>query len=391
MRINRIKLAMTTEQTLSAHPAGVALGSFNSAKTMTSIARSTTFSERLLDTAMRGICLAAGLLGLASLNNEAHAQTPAVLNLYSARHYQTDEALYANFTKQTGIRINRIELGDEPLLQRLKNEGANSPADVVLLVDAARLWRAQIDGLFQPIQSKLLETSIPPQLRANDGSWFGFSTRARVIVYNRSAVRAEDVDTYEKLADPKNRGKVCTRSGSHPYMLSLIGAMVERSGEPATEAWARGMVANMARPPRGGDTDQIKAVASGECGVALTNTYYWVRLLRDPKERETVAKVGFLWPNQQTSGTHVNVSGGGVARNAPNRENAVRFLEYLASPQAQAYFADGNNEWPVVKGAEVANPALASLGSFKAESVPIGSVGKGQIAAQRILDRAGYR
>ena len=358
---------------------------------MTSIPRATNFCERLLETALRGICLAAGLLGLASLNHEAHAQTPAVLNLYSARHYQTDEALYANFTKQTGIRINRIELGDEPLLQRLKNEGANSPADVVLLVDAARLWRAQIDGLFQPIQSKVLESSIPPQLRANDGSWFGFSTRARVIVYNKSAVRAEDVDSYEKLADPKNRGKVCTRSGSHPYMLSLIGAMVERSGEAATEAWARGMVANMARPPRGGDTDQIKAVASGECGVALTNTYYWVRLLRDSKERDTVAKVGFVWPNQQTSGTHVNVSGGGVARNAPNRANAIRFLEYLASPQAQAYFADGNNEWPVVKGAEAANPALASLGTFKAETVPIGSVGKGQIAAQRILDRAGYR
>jgi len=353
--------------------------------------RATVCGGRLLESALRSVCLAAGLLVLASLSNEAHAQSGAVLNLYSARHYQTDEALYANFTKQTGIRINRIELGDEPLLQRLKNEGANSPADVVLLVDAARLWRAQIDGLFQPIRSKQLEQSIPAQLRASDGSWFGFSTRARVIVYNTATVRAEDVDSYEKLADPKNRGKVCTRSGSHPYMLSLIGAMVERSGEAATESWARGMVANMARPPRGGDTDQIKAVASGECGVAMTNTYYWVRLLRDSKERETVAKVGFLWPNQQTSGTHVNVSGGGVARNAPNRANAIRFLEYLASPQAQAYFADGNNEWPVVKGAEAANPALASLGSFKAESVPIGSVGKGQIAAQRILDRAGYR
>jgi iron(III) transport system substrate-binding protein len=262
---------------------------------------------------------------------------------------------------------------------------------VVLLVDAARLWRAQIDGLFQPVQSKVLESGIPAQLRANDGSWFGFSTRARVIVYNKATVRPTDVDTYEKLADPKNKGRVCTRSGSHPYMLSLIGAMVERNGEAATEAWARGMVANMARPPRGGDTDQIKAVASGECGVALTNTYYWVRMLRDPKERDTLAGVGFLWPNQQTSGTHVNVSGGGVARNAPNRANAIRFLEYLASPQAQAYFADGNNEWPVIKGAEAANPALASLGTFKAESVPISSVGKGQIAAQRILDRAGYR
>ena len=360
---------------------------------MISTIRAIAGGERVLETALRGMCLAAILLGLAAVHSEAQAQAQAggVLNLYSARHYQTDEALYANFTRQTGIRINRIELGDEPLLQRLKNEGANSPADVVLLVDAARLWRAQIDGLFQPVQSRVLESGIPAQLRANDGSWFGFSTRARVIVYNKATVRPTDVDTYEKLADPKNKGRVCTRSGSHPYMLSLIGAMVERNGEAATEAWARGMVANMARPPRGGDTDQIKAVASGECGVALTNTYYWVRMLRDPKERDTVAGVGFLWPNQQTSGTHVNVSGGGVARNAPNRANAIRFLEYLASPQAQAYFADGNNEWPVIKGAEAANPALASLGTFKAEGVPISSVGKGQIAAQRILDRAGYR
>jgi iron(III) transport system substrate-binding protein len=322
----------------------------------------------------------------------SQAQQPE-LNLYSARHYQTDEALYRNFTQQTGIRINRIELGDEPLLQRLKSEGANSPADVVLLVDAARLWRAQIDGLFQPIDSKVLNERIPANLRANDGSWFGFSTRARVIVYDKAKVKPQEVDTYEKLAEPGNKGRVCTRSGSHPYMLSLIGAMAERNGEAATEQWARGVVANMARPPRGGDTDQIRAVASGECGVALTNSYYWVRLMRstDPKDREVVDKVGFVWPNQATSGTHVNVSGGGVARHAPNRANAIRFLEYLASPQAQAYFADGNNEWPVVKGVQVNNPALAALGNYKAENVPTSSIGKGQIAAQRILDRVGYR
>jgi iron(III) transport system substrate-binding protein len=323
---------------------------------------------------------------------QSRAQQP-VLNLYSARHYQTDEALYGDFTKQTGIKINRIELGDEPLLQRLKSEGANSPADVVLLVDAARLWRAQIEGLFQPIESKMLNERIPAKLRSNDGTWYGFSTRARVIVYNKSTVKPEQVDTYEKLAEPVNKGKVCTRSGSHPYMLSLLGAMVERGGEAAAEAWARGMVANMARPPRGGDTDQIRAVASGECAVALTNSYYWVRLMRssDPKDKEVVDKVGFIWPNQSTSGTHVNVSGGAVARHAPNRANAIRFLEYLASPQAQAYFADGNNEWPVVKAVQVNNAALASLGEFKAENVPLSSIGKGQIAAQRILDRAGYR
>jgi iron(III) transport system substrate-binding protein len=338
-----------------------------------------------------GLLVVAAVVSLL-VPDSGQAQQP-VLNLYSARHYQTDEALYATFTKQTGIRINRLELGDEPLLQRLKSEGANSPADVVLLVDAARLWRAQIEGLFQPIDSKILSERIPAQFRANDGSWYGFSTRARVIVYDKAKVRPQEVDSYEKLADPINKGRVCTRSGSHPYMLSLLGAMVERSGEAAAEAWARGMVANMARPPRGGDTDQIRAVASGECGVALTNSYYWVRLLRsdDPKDREVVQRVGFLWPNQATSGAHVNISGGGVARHAPNRAAAIRFLEYLATPQAQAYFAEGNNEWPVVKGAETHNAALASLGKYTAEGVPVSSIGKGQIASQRILDRVGYR
>jgi iron(III) transport system substrate-binding protein len=349
-------------------------------------------AEIWLERGMRWTFAIGLVLGVLAQASDVRAQDK-VLNLYSARHYQTDEALYSNFTKQTGIRINRIELGDEQLLQRLKSEGANSPADVVLLVDAARLWRAQADGLFQPIRSKVLEERIPAKLRSDDGTWYGFSTRARVIVYDKATVRPEDVDTYEKLADPKLKGKVCTRSGSHPYMLSLIAAMIERLGEAQTEAWARGVVANMARSPRGGDTDQIRAVASGECGVALTNSYYWVRLARsaDPKDREVVAKVGFVWPNQATSGTHVNISGGAVARHAPNRDNAIRFLEYLASPEAQAYFANGNNEWPVAKGAELNNPALAALGSFKQEEVPLSAIGKGQVAAQRILDRVGYR
>jgi iron(III) transport system substrate-binding protein len=176
-------------------------------------------------------------------------------------------------------------------------------------------------------------------------------------------------------------------------MLSLIGSMVERIGEVKTEEWARGVVANMARPPRGGDTDQIKGVAAGECGVALTNSYYWVRLMRssDPKDKEVVSKVGFVWPDQDGAGTHVNVSGGGVAKQSPNRANAIAFLEYLSSPEAQTYFANGNNEWPVVKGANVNNPQLASLGSFRQENFPISTIGKNQIVAQRILDRVGYR
>ena len=326
----------------------------------------------------------------------AHAQEN-VLNLYSARHYQTDEQLYSNFTKQTGIKINRIEADDNALLERLKNEGKNSPADVILLVDAARLWRAQIEGLFQPVKSKVLDSRIPANLRGKDdgngAEWYGFSTRGRIIVYNKATVKPEDVSTYESLADPKNKGKVCTRSGSHPYMLSLIGSLVERNGEAATEKWAQGIVTNFARPPRGGDTDQIKGVASGECGVALSNTYYYVRLLRStkPEDKELMSKVGFVWPNQQTSGTHLNISGGGVAKNAPHREAAIKFLEYLASDEAQTYFANGNNEWPVVAKAAVNNPTLESMGKFKAENISIATIGKNQIAAQRILDRVGYK
>jgi len=319
------------------------------------------------------------------------------LNLYSARHYQTDEALYSDFTKKTGIKINRIEADDNALAERIKSEGANSSADVILMVDAARLWRAQIDGFFKPIHSKYLGSRIPPNLGskpdAEGSTWFGFSTRARLVVYNKAKVSQQDVDTYESLSEPINRGKVCTRSGAHPYMLSLIGAMIERRGEVATEEWAKGMVANMARPPRGGDTDQIKAVASGECGVALTNSYYLVRLLRSskPEDQEIVSKIGFVWPNQKTTGTHINIAGGGVAKNAPHPQAAIQFLEYLASDSAQEYFADGNNEWPVVKSVKINNEGLKLLGSFKAENISVAAIGKNQIAAQRLLDRAGYK
>jgi iron(III) transport system substrate-binding protein len=315
------------------------------------------------------------------------------LNLYSARHYQTDEALYTNFTKATGIKINRIELGDEPLLERLRSEGAKSQADVILLVDAARLWRAQSEGLFAPVDSKVLRDRIPAQYRAQDNSWFGFSTRARVMVYNKAAVKAEDVDTYAELADPKNKGKLCIRSGSHPYNLSLFGSMIARSDEASTEKLLKGMVDNMARAPKGGDTDQIRAVASGECGVAVTNTYYWVRLLKStkPEDKEVISKVGIVWPDQAGNGAHMNLSGGAVAKNAPNRANAIKFLEYLASDEAQGYFANGNNEWPTVKGVAVKNAELESLGKFKADELPVSAIAPRTVVAQKLLDKVGFK
>ncbi|WP_096696218.1 extracellular solute-binding protein [Polaromonas sp. AER18D-145] len=322
-----------------------------------------------------------------------------VVNLYSARHYQTDEALYNNFTKTTGIRINRVDADDAGILARLKAEGAASPADVILLVDAARLAKGDSEGLFQPIKSPLLEKAIPAQLRAQatpEGTtWFGFSTRARVIVYDKLKVNKADVDTYEELADPKNKGLLCTRSGSHPYNLSLFGAVTEHLGAAQAEEWLKGMVANMARPPKGGDTDQIKGVASGECGIAITNSYYLARILRSsaPEDKAIADKVGVVFPNQQSWGTHVNIAGAAVAKNAKNSANAVKFMEYLASPDAQNYFANGNNEWPAVAGVKVSNAALQAMsgGSFKSETIPVSTVGANQVKVQQMLDRVGYK
>ncbi len=337
--------------------------------------------------------LACALLAGASL---AHAQDK-VLNLYSARHYQTDQALFDAFTRKTGVRIQRIEAGDEALLERLRNEGRNSPADVVLLADAARLWKAQIEGLFQPVKSAVLESRIPPTLRGKDdgagSEWFGFSQRARIIVYNKGNVNPALVQNYEDLARPDLAGKVCTRSGAHPYMLSLIGAFSEHHGEQKAEEWAQKVVGNFARKPRGGDTDQIRAVASGECGVALTNSYYLARLMRSDKDadKDVVAKIGAVWPNQSSFGTHVNVSGAGVAKHAPHRADAVRFLEFLASDEAQRHFVDANNEWPVVKSVKARNEALDALGEFKADTLPVASIGRAQVTASRIIDRVGWR
>ena len=342
------------------------------------------------------------LAALALVWGAAAQAQEQVVNLYSARHYSTDEALYNNFTKATGIKINRVDADDAGIIARLKAEGSASPADVILLVDAARLWRGEQDGLFLPIKSKLLEDAIPANLRAApaaDGGIprFGFSTRARVVVYDKVRVKREDVDTYEELGDPKNKGKLCIRSGAHPYNLSLFGAVTEHLGPEKSEAWLKGMVDNMARAPKGGDTDQIKAVAAGECQIGVTNSYYLARMMRsnNPEDRAVVEKVGVVFPNQNSWGTHVNIAGAAVARHAKNQANAVKFLEYLASPSAQNYFANGNNEWPVAKGVNTDNPALKSMtggsGQFKSETIPISAVGANQVKVQQMLDRVGFK
>jgi iron(III) transport system substrate-binding protein len=354
------------------------------------------FSTGKTASAAAALCL--GLAALATTPTPAHAQEQ-VLNLYSARHYPTDEALYSGFTKATGIRIQRVDADDAGILARLRAEGAASPADVILLVDAARLWRAEVDGMFRPIKSPALEKAIPANLRAkptDEGTaWFGLSTRARVVVYDKIKIKREEVDTYEKLADPVNKRRVCTRSGAHPYNLSLFGSLVEHLGPQKTEAWLKGLVDNMARAPKGGDTDQIRAVAAGECSVAITNTYYLARLMRSakPEDKAVAERVGVVFPNQNSWGTHLNIAGGAVARHAKNVPAAMKFLEYLASPEAQNHFANGNNEWPAAQGVSFDNPALKAMtgGSFKSELVPISRVGMNQVAVQQMLDRVGFK
>ena len=343
-------------------------------------------------------CLALATAAFFGAVGNVNAQEQ-VVNLYSARHYQTDEALYTNFTKATGIKVNRVDADDAGILARLKAEGTASPADVILLVDAARLWKGDVEGLFKPIKSAALEAAIPAKLRAKETAegttWFGFSTRARVVVYDKLKVKKADVDTYEELADPKNKGLLCTRSGAHPYNLSLFGAVTAHLGEAKAEAWLKGLVANMARDPKGGDTDQIKAVASGECGIALTNTYYLARIMRSstPEDKAVADRVGVVFPNQDSWGTHVNIAGAAVAKNAKNTANAIKFMEYMASAEAQNYFANGNNEWPAVSSVKVSNPALQAMtgGSFKSETIPISAVGGNQLKVQQMLDRVGYK
>jgi iron(III) transport system substrate-binding protein len=337
------------------------------------------------------ISIAAAVGALALSASLGFAQQK-VLNLYSSRHYQTDEALYANFEKSTGIKINRIEGLEDPLIERMKNEGDKSPADVLITVDMGRLLKAKEAGLFQPVKSAVLDEKVPRELRASDGTWYGFSVRARPIFYAKGKIDPKDIANYEDLANPKFKGKVCTRAGNHPYMISMLSSIIAANGNEKAEAWAKAVVANMARAPKGGDTDQIKGIASGECEIAVGNTYYFARLLKSdkPEDKAVVEKVGVVFPNQTNRGAHINISGAGVAKYAPNKDAAIKFLEYLASTEAQNYFANGNNEYPIV-GSVTDNAALKAMGEFKRDPLPMDQVGKNYTAAAQMFDRVGWK
>ena len=319
------------------------------------------------------------------------AMAAGELNLYSSRHYDTDERLYSDFTDLTGITINRIEANADELIARMQAEGMNSPADILMTVDTSRLERAKDAGVLQSIESAVLETRIPENLQDADNQWFGFSQRARIIFYDKTDVTNPPM-TYVDLADPAYEGMVCHRSSTNVYSQTLLSAVIENYGTEAATDWAQGFVNNFARDPQGGDTDQLRGLVSGECDIAISNTYYFSRALRrdvDGLDAEALANIGWIFPSQNAEGAHMNLSGGGVAAHAPNRDNAIAFLEYLASDQAQQYFSAGNDEYPAVAGVGL-SPSVAALGLFRPDAVNLSEVAKNLPEAQVIFNQVGW-
>ena len=320
------------------------------------------------------------------------ASAEGEVNLYSSRHYDTDERLYSDFEKATGITINRIEGKADELIERMRAEGRNSPADILLTVDTSRLERAKNADVLQAIESDILEDRIPGNLQDAENQWFGFSQRARIIFYDKADV-SEPPQTYLDLADPKYSGLICHRSSSNVYSQTLLSAIIENHGEDTAKAWAEGVVNNFARAPQGGDTDQLRGLVSGECDISISNTYYYARALRtDVKglSEDERQNIGWVFPSQDTEGAHMNLSGAGVAAHAPNKENAIKFLEYLASDQAQIYFSAGNDEYPAVAGVEFAT-SVEALGEFRADSVDLSKVAQNVPTAQRIFNEVGWK
>ncbi len=333
----------------------------------------------------------AALLGTAIAASTLTAAQAQELNLYSSRHYDTDERLYSDFTELTGITINRIEGNADELIARMQAEGANSPADVFLTVDTVRLARATEMGLLQPVESAVLETRVPGYLQDDGNHWFAFSQRARIIFYNRETV-ASPPQTYQDLASPEYAGQVCIRSSSNVYTQNITAALIAHLGAEAVEDWATAVVGNFARSPQGGDTDQLRGIASGECDIAMSNTYYYSRIIREGDSQitpEQLANIGWVFPNQNDIGAHMNVSGGGVAAHAPNRDNALLFLEYLASDRAQEYFSAGNDEYPAVPGVGL-SPSVAALGIFRPDVIDLSEIAANVGMAVEVLNTAGW-
>lgn len=332
------------------------------------------------------------LVALCAALAAADAAAAAEVNVYSARKEALIRPLLDAFTADSGIEVRLVTGKAGQLHERLAAEGRNSPADVFLTVDAGNLHRAREAGLLRPVRSAVLEEAVPARWRDPDGYWFGFSLRARVLVYAADRVALGELSTYEALADPVWRGRILVRSSGNVYNQSLIASLIAANGAEATEAWARGLVANMARTPKGGDTDQIRAAAAGEGDVAIANTYYYGALAAsdDPADRAVVAATGVFFPNRDGRGTHVNVSGAGICAHAPNPESALALLEYLAGPEAQEAFARLNHEFPVRAGVPVSG-AVAAWGDVRMDDLPLAVLGARNREAIELADRAGWR
>lgn len=340
----------------------------------------------------RGLLVSAFLLVFsAALFANGSGEESEVVNVYSHRHYDSDQELFDEFTRQTGIQVNVVLAKSDELIERLRSEGENSPADLLITVDASRLYRAQDLGLLQGVTSPVLEEQVPAHLRETDGNWYGLTKRARVIVYNNQVTEPE-ISTYEDLADPALGESILIRSSSNIYNISLLSSIIAHQGEEAAAEWAEGVVNNMARAPQGNDRDQMKALVAGEGRYAVVNTYYVGLLLNssDPAEQEVGEKIGIIFPNQEGRGTHVNISGAGVTRSAPNREHAVKLLEFLTAPQAQSVYANKNYEYPVNPAVE-AGETVASWGDFQEDDLELRRIGENNAAALRIFDQVGWQ
>lgn len=328
--------------------------------------------------------LALGTLVLAS------SLLASEVNVYTSRHYDTDKLLYKAFEKESGIKVNVIQAKADALIKRMESEGVNSPADVLITVDAARIEKATQKGLFQSIKSEILENNVPAKLRDKDNRWFGITKRARVIVVRKDVDIPSNI-TYEDLKDPKYKGQIMVRSSSNVYNQSLMAAVVAHHGNEYATQWAKGVVANMARNPKGSDRDQVRAIAAGLGSIAIVNTYYVGKLAAGTdSDKEAVAKTKVIFPKFEKGGTHINVSAAGVAVNAKNKKNAIKFIEFLSSEKAQEIFAKGNFEYPVLKGAKI-SPIVASWGTFTEDNITINDLGKYNAEAVKDLDKAGWR
>ncbi|MDO9552656.1 Fe(3+) ABC transporter substrate-binding protein [Rhodonellum sp.] len=345
--------------------------------------------QNMLKTLLKTSLVAALAVSLFSCSSTPEE---GVVNVYTHRHYEADQLIFDKFTEKTGIKVNVVSASADELIQKLELEGANSPADVLITVDAGRLHRAETKGLLQTISSEILDTNIPSKFRNPEGYWFGLTYRARILAYSKERVKAEELSTYEALTAPEWKGRILTRSSENIYNQSLLASIIAANGSAGAEKWAADLLANMSRSPKGSDRDQVKAVASGEGDVAIVNTYYIGIMLNDANEEERKAaeKVGIFFPNQGDRGTHINISGAGVTKYAPNKENAIKLLEFLSEPESQEILANINFEYPVNPSVEVSD-LLKKWGNFKTDDLNLSKLGENNNEAVIIFDKVGWK